>query len=149
MVVDEHLRSSHPDVFAAGDVANAYHPALGRHVRVEHWDNAIQQGRAAAAACSAPSAATTGCRTSSPTSTTSAWSTSAAPRPDGYDEVVLRGDLAAGSSRRSGSHGGRVVAGMQANDWDATADIRRIVTAGEVDLDALRDTQNPLADVAP
>src|SRR5699024_891939 len=48
VVVDEYPRSSHPDVLAAGDVAKAYPPRLGRHVRVEHWDNAIGQGRAAA-----------------------------------------------------------------------------------------------------
>jgi 3-phenylpropionate/trans-cinnamate dioxygenase ferredoxin reductase subunit len=43
IVVDEHLRSSAPDVLAAGDVANAYHPFLGRHLRVEHWANALHQ----------------------------------------------------------------------------------------------------------
>ena len=45
---DAGLRSSHPDVFAAGDVANAEHPLLGERVRVEHWQNAISQGKAAA-----------------------------------------------------------------------------------------------------
>ena len=45
VVVDEHLRTSDPDIFAAGDVANAYHPLLGRHIRVEHWANALQPGR--------------------------------------------------------------------------------------------------------
>ena len=48
VVVDEQLRTSAPDIFAAGDVANAYHPLLGRHLRVEHWDNAIGQGVVAA-----------------------------------------------------------------------------------------------------
>jgi 3-phenylpropionate/trans-cinnamate dioxygenase ferredoxin reductase subunit len=47
-VVDEHLRASAPDVFAAGDVASALHPRYGRHVRVEHWANALHQGPAAA-----------------------------------------------------------------------------------------------------
>ena len=36
---------SDPRVYAAGDVANAYHPKLGRHIRVEHWANARRQGR--------------------------------------------------------------------------------------------------------
>lgn len=36
------------DVYAAGDVASAFHPVLGRHLRVEHWANAQRQGRAAA-----------------------------------------------------------------------------------------------------
>ena len=42
VVVDEYLRTSEPDVLAAGDVANAYHPVLDRHLRVEHWNNAIE-----------------------------------------------------------------------------------------------------------
>jgi 3-phenylpropionate/trans-cinnamate dioxygenase ferredoxin reductase subunit len=48
VVVDELLRSSDADIFAAGDVANAFHPLLGRHLRVEHWANALNQGKAAA-----------------------------------------------------------------------------------------------------
>jgi len=48
IVVDEHCRSSVEDVYAAGDVANHYHPALARRMRVEHWQNAMQQGAAAA-----------------------------------------------------------------------------------------------------
>jgi 3-phenylpropionate/trans-cinnamate dioxygenase ferredoxin reductase subunit len=48
ILVDPGLRSSHPAVFAAGDVANAEHPLLGGRIRVEHWQNAISQGRAAA-----------------------------------------------------------------------------------------------------
>ena len=45
--VDECLRAAHPDVYAAGDVANQLHPIFGR-VRVEHFNNAERQGRAAA-----------------------------------------------------------------------------------------------------
>jgi 3-phenylpropionate/trans-cinnamate dioxygenase ferredoxin reductase subunit len=48
VVVDELCRSSVPDVYAAGDVANWWHPRLGRHLRVEHFDNAQPQGVAAA-----------------------------------------------------------------------------------------------------
>jgi 3-phenylpropionate/trans-cinnamate dioxygenase ferredoxin reductase subunit len=48
--VDAQLRSSDPDIYAAGDVANAFHPALGRHVRVRHWANALHQPEAAAKA---------------------------------------------------------------------------------------------------
>lgn len=48
VVVDEHCRASVAGVFAAGDVANHLHPVYGRRVRVEHWDNARRQGRAAA-----------------------------------------------------------------------------------------------------
>ena len=47
IVVDEHLRTSAADVYAAGDVARFYSPALGTHVRVEHEDNANTMGQAA------------------------------------------------------------------------------------------------------
>ena len=49
VLVDEHCRTSLPDVYAAGDVANHLHPLFGR-LRVEHWNNGYQQGRAAARA---------------------------------------------------------------------------------------------------
>jgi 3-phenylpropionate/trans-cinnamate dioxygenase ferredoxin reductase component len=47
ILVDERCRTSLPDVFAAGDVTNHQHPIFGR-LRVEHWNNAYQQGMAAA-----------------------------------------------------------------------------------------------------
>jgi 3-phenylpropionate/trans-cinnamate dioxygenase ferredoxin reductase subunit len=49
IVVDEYCRTSDPDVFAAGDVANAWDAVRGHRVRVEHYDNAAKQGAAAAA----------------------------------------------------------------------------------------------------
>ena len=48
VLTDEALRTSDPDIFAAGDVANSFHPLLGRRVRVEHWANALNGGPAAA-----------------------------------------------------------------------------------------------------
>jgi 3-phenylpropionate/trans-cinnamate dioxygenase ferredoxin reductase subunit len=48
IVVDEYCHSSVEDVYAAGDVANHYQPLFERHIRVEHCQNAIQQGAAAA-----------------------------------------------------------------------------------------------------
>lgn len=48
VVVDEYCRTSVEGIYAAGDVANHYHPVLGRHIRVEHWQNALKQGAAAA-----------------------------------------------------------------------------------------------------
>ena len=46
VLVDEHCRTSLPDVFAAGDVASHLHPIFGR-LRVEHWNNGYQHGAAA------------------------------------------------------------------------------------------------------
>lgn len=48
ILVNEYLQTSDPSVYAAGDVANAYHPLFKQYFRVEHWDNAIKQGRLAA-----------------------------------------------------------------------------------------------------
>jgi NADPH-dependent 2,4-dienoyl-CoA reductase/sulfur reductase-like enzyme len=45
--LNELLQSSDPDIFAAGDNANFPYPALGKRMRVEHWDNAVAQGKAA------------------------------------------------------------------------------------------------------
>jgi NADPH-dependent 2,4-dienoyl-CoA reductase/sulfur reductase-like enzyme len=45
IVVDELLHTSHPDIYAAGDVASFYNPALGKRIRVEHEDNANSMGR--------------------------------------------------------------------------------------------------------
>jgi 3-phenylpropionate/trans-cinnamate dioxygenase ferredoxin reductase component len=47
IVVDELLRTNVPDIFAAGDVANFFNPALGTRMRVEHEDNANSMGAAA------------------------------------------------------------------------------------------------------
>ena len=48
IVVDEYGRTTIEGIHAAGDVANHYHPAFGRHIRVEHWQNALKQGAAVA-----------------------------------------------------------------------------------------------------
>jgi NADPH-dependent 2,4-dienoyl-CoA reductase/sulfur reductase-like enzyme len=45
--VDGSLRTSHPDIYAAGDVANFYNPALDKRLRVEHEENANTMGRLA------------------------------------------------------------------------------------------------------
>jgi 3-phenylpropionate/trans-cinnamate dioxygenase ferredoxin reductase subunit len=139
IVVDEWLRASHPDVFAAGDVANAYHPGLGRHVRVEHWDNAIEQGRSAARNMLGAEQR----YERLPYFFTDQYDLGMEyvghVGPEGYDEVVLRGDVPGGVFTAFWLREGGVVAGMHANDWDATDGIRRIVSARKVDLAALRD----------
>ncbi len=48
ILVDEYCETNIPGIYAAGDVANHYHPVLGTRMRVEHWQNAMQQGAAAA-----------------------------------------------------------------------------------------------------
>ena len=48
VVVDQYCATNIPGIFAAGDVANHYHPVFARHIRVEHWQNAMRQGANAA-----------------------------------------------------------------------------------------------------
>ena len=45
ILVNEYLQTSHPDVFAVGDVANYQDVLFGKRRRVEHWDNAVSQGQ--------------------------------------------------------------------------------------------------------
>jgi 3-phenylpropionate/trans-cinnamate dioxygenase ferredoxin reductase subunit len=47
ILVDEHLATTAPGIYAAGDVANAFHPRYGKRLRVEHWANALHQGTTA------------------------------------------------------------------------------------------------------
>ena len=132
VVVDEHLRASHPGVYAAGDVANAFHPVLGRHLRVEHWDNAIHQGRTAAVnmlgGVEEPYAR-------QPYFFSDQYDLGmeyVGGTPYGYDELVVRGDLAARVFTAFWLKDGRVLAGMHANDWDAGDDLRRAVETGRL-----------------
>ena len=48
ILVDEYCRTNVQDIYAAGDVANHYHPVFQKRMRVEHWQNAMQQSAAAA-----------------------------------------------------------------------------------------------------
>ena len=48
IVVDEYCQTNVEGIYAAGDVSNHFHPLFSRRIRVEHWQNAIHQGRAAA-----------------------------------------------------------------------------------------------------
>lgn len=134
IVVDEYLRTSDPDVYAAGDVANAYHPRLGRYLRVEHWNNAIEQGIAAARNM-------IGAETSYdrlPYFYTDQYDLGMEyvgnVGPDGYDDVIIRGDTAALVFTVYWLREGRVLAGMHVNDWDAIDSIRSTVSSGTVDV---------------
>jgi 3-phenylpropionate/trans-cinnamate dioxygenase ferredoxin reductase component len=76
VVVDPHLETSASGIYAAGDVANAWHPRYGRHLRVEHWPTPSTRVSRPDAMPRGTTTSISGCRTSSPTSTTWAWSTS-------------------------------------------------------------------------
>ena len=138
VLVDEHLRTSDPDVFAAGDVANAQHPLLGRRVRVEHWDTAIGQGETVAHAMLGHEPT----YDRLPYFFTDQYDLGMEyvghVGPDGYDEVVLRGDTDGRTFTAFWMQGGRVAAAMHVNDWDASDQVRAMV-GREIAADRLRD----------
>ncbi len=125
VLVDAQLRASDPHVFAAGDVARHDHPLLGR-LRVEHWDAAIHQGKAAARAMLGDDAA----YDRLPYFFTDQYDLGmeyVGHTGAGYDEVVVRGDRAERKLQAYWLRAGTVVAGMHLNDWDAIDTIRSVV----------------------
>ena len=144
------LRSSDPDIFAAGDVACAWHPLLGKHIRVEHWANALHQPEAAARAMLGQPVAYDRVPYFFTDQYGLSMEYSGYTGPGGYDEVIFRGDV----SRQEFvafwlGDGGRVLAGMNVNIWDAADAIAALIRAGRpVDRAALRDPQVPLDSLA-
>lgn len=123
IVTDEYLQTSAPDVYAAGDVANAHHPVFGRRLRVEHWDNAIQQGKAAAASMLGRGEP----YTRMPYFFSDQYDTGLEYRGDqtGHDRLLIRGD---GMNFTAWwLAGNRVLAGMHANRWDEGDRLKELV----------------------
>jgi NADPH-dependent 2,4-dienoyl-CoA reductase/sulfur reductase-like enzyme len=148
VVVDEALRTSDPDIFAAGDVANAFNTLLGRRIRVEHWGNALAGGPLAA-------------RSMLGRDVTYDWvpyffsdqydlgmETAGLPDPGSYDEVVYRGDKDSLEFISFWLADRVVVAGMNVNVWDVNEDIQALIRSGQtVDPDRLADPDVPLTDL--
>ncbi len=143
IVVDEHLRTADPDVYAAGDVANAFHPRLGRRIRVEHWANAERQGALAARAMLGQDVAFERLPYFFSDQYDLGMEYVGYVEPDGYDRVVFRGDRAGREFIAFWIGGGAVLAGMNVNVWDVTEDIERLI-GREVDLERLADPEVPL-----
>ena len=129
--VDAQLRSSDPDIFAAGDVANAFHPLLGRHIRVEHWANALNQPQAAAKAMLGQDVAYDRVPYFFTDQYDLGMEYSGYVEPGGYDRVVFRGDVDGREFIAFWLAGdGRVLAGMNVNVWDVNDAIQGLVRAG-------------------
>jgi 3-phenylpropionate/trans-cinnamate dioxygenase ferredoxin reductase component len=145
IVVDQSLRSSHPDVFAAGDVANAFHPLFGRHLRVEHWANALNQGPAVARSMLGQSVSYERIPYFYTDQYDLGMEYSGAIGPDGFDGVVYRGDRDARTFIAFWLKAGRVLAGMNVNVWDVTDPIQALIRSGvTVDIGRLADPDQPL-----
>lgn len=130
VLVDAHLRTSVPSVYAVGDIASHAHPVLGRRIRVEHWDTAINQGKTAAHNLVGGEET----YDAMPYFFTDQYDLGMEYVGHGGadDEVVVHGDLAGRTFRAFWIRDGRVVAAMHANDWDATDDLRAAVASGEL-----------------
>jgi 3-phenylpropionate/trans-cinnamate dioxygenase ferredoxin reductase subunit len=151
VLVDAALRTSDPDIFAAGDVANVAHPLLGRRVRVEHWANALHGGPAAARSMLGQPVSYDRVPYFFSDQYDLGMETSGLPEPGYYDQVVYRGDPATLEFIAFWLSGGAVVAGMNVNVWDVTGDIQALIRAGYagtvVDTARLADPGVPLAEV--
>jgi 3-phenylpropionate/trans-cinnamate dioxygenase ferredoxin reductase component len=145
IVTDARLRSSDPDIYAAGDVANAYHPLLGQHVRVEHWANALNQPQAAARAMLGQDTAYDFVPYFYTDQYDLGMEYAGYVEPGRYDQVVFRGDVQGREFVAFWLGGGRVLAGMNVNVWDVNETIQAIVRGGRaVDPARLADVDVPL-----
>jgi 3-phenylpropionate/trans-cinnamate dioxygenase ferredoxin reductase subunit len=147
IVVDQHLETSVAGVYGAGDVANAWHPHYGRHVRVEHWANALNQGTTAGR--------------------------NAAGHRDVYDRlpyffsdqydlgleyvghaspddrVVIRGTVEDRKFIAFRHRRGVVTAAMTVNVWSLVDDLKAMISMGRrLDIGRLQDPSVPLDQVA-
>jgi len=148
ILVDEKLQTSAPNVFAAGDVANAWNPFYEQRFRVEHWSNALNQGPAAARAMLGDP----GSYDRLPYFFSDQYDigmeySGYAPT---WDEVVFRGDHESGEFIAFWLKDARVLAGMNVNVWDVNDDIQALIRSRQpVEIAALSDRDTPLGSLVP
>lgn len=144
ILVDEHLATSVPEVFAAGDVANAWHPFYEHRLRVEHWANALNQGPVAAKAMFGQDVS----YDEIPYFFSDQYD--AGMEYSGYatewDEVVFRGDVGAREFIAFWLKDERVIAGLNMNVWDVSDPIRELIRSRRaVSSRDLADADVPLS----
>lgn len=148
IITDEALRTSDPDIYAAGDVANSYNPLLGRRIRVEHWANALDGGPAAGRAMLGQPITYDKVPYFFTDQYDLGMEYAGYSEPGYYDEVVYRGDQKSMEFIAFWLMGGRIVAGMNVNVWDVTDQIQDLIRSGRpVDRSRLADPQVPLPDL--
>ena len=146
ILVDEQLRTSDPDVFAVGDVANARHPFYGDHIRVEHWDTALHHGPAAARNMLGQAEA----YDRIPYFFSDQYETGMeySGHATDWDEVVFRGDVDAREFIAFWLKEDRLVAGMNMNVWDVSDPIRELIRSRrQLDAGELADPDAPLSEM--
>ncbi|MEN8650574.1 FAD-dependent oxidoreductase [Streptomyces sp. 21So2-11] len=146
IVVDAALRTSDPDIHAAGDVAAAHHPLLGTRLRVEHWANALNSGPAAARAMLGQEVVYDRVPYFFSDQYDLGLEYSGWAPPGSYDQVLIRGDAGKREFIAFWLKDHRVLAGMNVNVWEVTEHIQQLIRTGaRVDADALSD---PTVDLA-
>ncbi len=144
ILVDAALRTSDADIYAAGDVANVDSPLFGR-VRVEHWANALNGGPAAARSMLGQAVSYDRVPYFFSDQYDLGLEYSGWAPPGSYDQVMVRGDLAAREFVAFWLSGDRVLAGMNVNVWDVTDPIQALVRRGTpIDPARLADPGVPL-----
>jgi 3-phenylpropionate/trans-cinnamate dioxygenase ferredoxin reductase subunit len=149
ILLDTALGTSDPRVFAAGDVANAMHGFYNTQVRVEHWANALNQPRTVAASMLGKPAD----YDQLPYFFTDQYDLGMEyvghVAPEGYDQVVFRGDVPGREFLAFWVREGRVLAGMNVNVWDVVEDVKALIRSrASVPVDRLADPGTPLAELA-
>ncbi|EDY56984.1 MULTISPECIES: FAD-dependent oxidoreductase [Streptomyces] len=150
IAVDGQLRTSDPDIYAAGDVASFHHALFGNRLRVEHWANALNGGPAAARAMLGRQVTYDRVPYFFSDQYDLGMEYSGWAPPGSYDEVVIRGDAGKREFIAFWVKQGRVLAGMNVNVWDVTEPIQALIRSGaQVDTEALADPHVPLVSLVP
>jgi 3-phenylpropionate/trans-cinnamate dioxygenase ferredoxin reductase subunit len=148
VLVDAALRTSDPAIYAAGDVANAFNPLLGRRIRVEHWANALNGGPAAARSMLGQEVSYDRVPYFYSDQYDLGMETAGLPEPGRYDQIVYRGDREGLEFIAFWLADGAVIAGMNVNVWDVQDDIQALIrSARKVDTGRLADPGVPLTGV--
>ena len=147
VLCDAHLATSAPGIYAAGDVASAWHPTYGAPIRLEHWSAALNEGPVAAK--NMLGIATVYERVPYFYSDQYDLGMEYRSWAPTYDRVVFRGDPAGGEFIVFWLRDGVVAAAMNANVWDQSEAIEVLLAARRgVDPAVLADLGTDLADVA-
>ncbi|TFD67768.1 NAD(P)/FAD-dependent oxidoreductase [Cryobacterium ruanii] len=143
--VDASLRTSDPAIYAAGDIANAYHPVAKVRLRSEHWANALNGGKLAARSMLGQNVS----YDDIPYFYTDQFDVGMeysgfGPLARGAD-VVYRGDRAGREFIAFWVAGKKVVAGMNVNVWDVNEAVQGLIRRGnQIDRARLADADVPL-----
>lgn len=146
VVVDAALRTSAPDVYAAGDLASQFHPRYGRRVRVEHWANAKDQGAHVAGSLLGEDKP----YEESPFFFSDQYDLGCEYRglaDVDTDELVVRGDLGAREFVAFWRRDGRVTAALNVNVWEHGDALQRMVD-GQLAVDTATLTEGDLSAVS-